>query len=95
MIDKLIKKLCEEADNMSISLSVEDKKGHIDLNNQEIIINPTFIEEKADIFITEMVYFHYRQINTTRSREEEIESLLRNEDNRDYIIKYLDKRDIK
>lgn len=95
MIDKLIKQLCKEADNMGISLSVEDKKGHIDLNNQEIIINPTFIEEKADIFITEMVYFHYRQINTTRSREKEIESLLRNEDNRDYIIKYLDKRDIK
>lgn len=96
MIDDLIEVLCDEAEQYGIRLNIEDRKGAINIRKKEMFINPVYWEERAETFTHEMLHHYHDQIrcdNLGYSEEKIIEmetqSLLKNKQNRDYVIKYL------
>lgn len=99
MVNDLIETLCNEAESYKIRLSIEDRKGAINIKNREMYINPLYWEERAETFVHEMLHHYHHQIrcdNLGQSEENiiemEMQSLLKNKENKDYVIKYLSQR---
>lgn len=96
-VDDIIEQLCEEANGYSIYASVIEPKGTINSTTRIMKINPIFWNERAETFTHEMLHHYHDNIKCDGLSNEQIieqETLvyMKNKDNRDYILKYLDAR---
>jgi hypothetical protein len=100
-IDDRIEELCNEADEVSIALVIEDRRGAMYLKKKEMHLNPVYFDEFPETFIHEMIHFHNHYvagynlgINEEAVTEMETQTLMKNPDNRQYVIDYLSARSV-
>ena len=98
-VDELIEQLCDEADEFSIQVSVIEPKGNINTTARIMRINPMFWNERAETFTHEMLHHYHDNIrcdNLGPYEEQIIEQetliYMKNQDNRDYVLNYLNTR---
>ena len=99
MTDSMIELLCDEADQFEIKLIKEERKGAIYPTCRKIHINPDYWGERDETFIHEMLHFYHGEISCTnlgRNNETVIEMetqvLMKNPQNRNYVLGYLNRR---
>lgn len=98
-VDELVEEICELAETFIFKRTEDDVRGRVYLNEKVVFLNPHYEEEHVETFVHEMLHYYHHDVSCydlgafeETHVESEMETLLENKDNQDYVRDYLSDR---